>query len=64
MSVEDLKVYQKLCYLHLDVCSLTHTWPAEERFELASQARRSSNSAPAQLAEKNAIGMYGMDWKG
>jgi len=35
------------------VCDLTHTWPHEEKYELGSQARRSSNSAPAQLAEKN-----------
>jgi four helix bundle protein len=42
--VEDLLVYQRLCDLHLEVCDLTHTWPAEERYELASQARRSSNS--------------------
>ena len=53
MSIEDLKVYNKLCYLHLDVADLTRQWPPEERFELASQARRASNSSPAQLAEKN-----------
>ncbi len=53
MNVEDLKVYQKLCHLHIEVSDPTHQWPPEERFELASQARRSSNSAPAQLAEKN-----------
>jgi four helix bundle protein len=39
--------------LHIDVCDLTHKWPKEEKYELGSQARRSSNSAPAQLAEKN-----------
>ncbi len=50
--LEDLLVYQKLCQLHIDVCDLTHRWPNEERFELGSQARRSSNSSPAQLAEK------------
>lgn len=53
MDVEDLAVYQKLCRLHIDVCDLTHQWPAEEKYELGSQARRSSNSAPAQLAEKH-----------
>ena len=53
LRVEDLLVYQKLCDLHLDVCELTKRWPAEERFELGSQVRRSSNSAPAQLAEKH-----------
>ena len=53
MDVEDLDVYKKLCRLHIDVCDLTHKWPREEKYELGSQARRSSNSAPAQLAEKN-----------
>jgi hypothetical protein len=50
--LEDLVVYQRLCQLHIAVSEVTHRWPAEERYELASQARRSSNSAPAQLAEK------------
>jgi four helix bundle protein len=53
LNVEDLDVYKKLCRLHIDVCDLTHNWPQEEKYELGSQARRSSNSAPAQLAEKN-----------
>ena len=52
-DVEDLEVYRKLCQLHLEVCELTHRWPAEEKYELGSQVRRSSNSSPAQLAEKN-----------
>jgi len=53
MDVEDLEVYRKLCKLHIDVCDLTHQWPAEEKYELGSQVRRSSNSAAAQLAEKH-----------
>jgi four helix bundle protein len=53
MRVEDLEVYRKLCDLHLEVCDLTHEWPAEERYELATQARRASNSSPANLAEKH-----------
>lgn len=53
LRVEDLEVYRLLCLLHLDLCDLSHTWPAEERYELGSQIRRSSNSSPAQLAEKN-----------
>ena len=53
LNVEDLDVYKKLCRLHIDVCDLTHNWPQEEKYELGSQARRSSSSAPAQLAEKN-----------
>jgi four helix bundle protein len=52
-DVEDLEVYRLLCQLHIEVCDLTHSWPKEERYELGSQVRRSSNSAPAQLAEKN-----------
>jgi four helix bundle protein len=51
--IEDLLVYQKLCDLHIEVCELSHAWPMEERFELGSQIRRSSNSAAAQLAEKH-----------
>lgn len=50
--LEDLVVYQKLCRLHIEIGELTHRWPAEEKYELGTQARRSSNSAPAQLAEK------------
>ena len=53
MRVEDLHVYQKLCELHLEICSLAKAWPIEERFELCSQIRRSSNSSPANLAEKH-----------
>jgi four helix bundle protein len=51
-KLEDLIVYQKLCHLHIEVCDLTHRWPAEEKYELGSQARRSSNSSPAQIADK------------
>jgi four helix bundle protein len=51
--IEDLKVYQRLCELHIRVCDISKRWPSEERFELASQIRRSSNSAPANLAEKH-----------
>lgn len=51
-KLEDLIVYNKLCRLHIEIGSLTHRWPAEEKYELGSQARRSSNSAAAQLAEK------------
>ncbi|MFQ5807215.1 MAG: four helix bundle protein [Phycisphaerae bacterium] len=51
--VEDLEVYRRRCQLHLDVCRLSQSWPRDERFELTSQVRRSSNSAPANLAEKH-----------
>jgi four helix bundle protein len=50
-SYEDLDVYQKLCKLHLEVHNLTLTFPDFEKYELGSQLRKSSNSAPANLAE-------------
>ena len=50
-SFEDLEVYQKLSELHLDIHRLTLTFPKFELHELGSQLRRSSNSAPANLAE-------------
>ena len=40
-------------YPRIEVCDLSHDWPQEERYELGSQVRRSSNSSPAQLAEKH-----------
>ncbi len=43
LDVEELEVYKKLCRLHIEVCDLTHEWPHEEKYELGSQARRSSN---------------------
>jgi four helix bundle protein len=53
MDVEDLEVYRRLCQLHIEICDCSHKWPKEEKYELGSQVRRSSNSAPAQLAEKH-----------
>jgi four helix bundle protein len=53
MRIEDLVVYQKLCQLHVEICQLTTRWPRSERFELTGQVHRSSNSSPAQLAEKH-----------
>ena len=50
-SVEDLQVYQKLCSLALEIHELTISFPRFELYELGSQLRRSSNLAPANLAE-------------
>lgn len=50
-SHEDLDVYQKLVELHLEVHKLTMTFPKFEMYELGSQLRRLSNSAPANVAE-------------
>ena len=51
MNVEDLEVYQRLCRLALEVHEVTMTFPKFEMYELGSQLRRSSNSAPANIAE-------------
>ena len=50
-SFRDLRVYQKLKELHLEVHKLSLSFPKFETYELGSQVRRSSNSAPAILAE-------------
>jgi len=50
-NVEDLEVYQKLCDFAIEIHKLTLTFPKFELYELGSQLRRSSNSAPANLAE-------------
>ena len=50
-KVGDLKVYRRLVDLHLRVHKLSLTLPKFEIYELGSQVRRSSNSAPANLAE-------------
>ncbi|HUT36792.1 MAG TPA: four helix bundle protein [Planctomycetota bacterium] len=50
-SFRDLRVYQELKRLHLEVHRLSLTFPKFEMYELGSQVRRSSNSAPALVAE-------------
>ncbi|MDA0321966.1 MAG: four helix bundle protein [Verrucomicrobia bacterium] len=50
-SFRELKVYQKLKGLHLEVHRETLRSPKFETYELGSQVRRSSNSAPALIAE-------------
>ncbi len=49
--VGDLQVYRRLVDLHLRVHELSLVFPRFELHELGSQMRRSSNSAPANLAE-------------
>jgi four helix bundle protein len=51
MHVEDLKVYQRLFDLVLEVHNFTMGLPKFEMYELGSQLRRSSNSSPANLAD-------------
>lgn len=50
-SFRELRVYQELRRLHLAVHDESLRFPKFEMFELGSQVRRSSNAAPAILAE-------------
>ena len=50
-SVKDLEVYRRLSNLVIKIHHVTLLFPQFELFELGSQLRRSSNSAPANLAE-------------
>jgi four helix bundle protein len=50
-KVADLQVYRRLVDLHLQVHEVSLKFPQFKMYELGSQVRRSSNSAPANLAE-------------
>lgn len=50
-SYRDLQVWQKAIELVESVYKLTRTFPAEERFGLASQLQRAAVSIPANIAE-------------
>ncbi|HAU37914.1 MAG TPA: hypothetical protein DCX07_09390 [Phycisphaerales bacterium] len=49
--IGDLKVYRRLADLHIEVHEASLAFPKFEMYEPGSQVRRSSNSAPANLAE-------------
>ena len=50
-SFRDLKVWQKSYKLCLEVYRTTTKFPAEERYGLSSQIRRSAISVPSNIAE-------------
>jgi four helix bundle protein len=50
-SFRELRVYQELKQLHLAVHDESLRFPKFEMYELGSQVRKSSNAAPAILAE-------------
>lgn len=50
-SVKDLVVYQKSYRLAMEFFELSKAFPAEERYALTSQGRRSSRSVPMNLRE-------------
>lgn len=47
----DLKAYQRSYSLAMEIFTLTKTFPAEEKYSLVDQMRRSSRSVPANIAE-------------
>ena len=47
----DLRVYQRAFETALRVFELSKVWPAEERFALTDQVRRSSRAVCANIAE-------------
>ncbi len=50
-SFQELRVYQEAFAVQQDVFSTTKHWPAEERFALTGQVRRSVRSIGANVAE-------------
>jgi four helix bundle protein len=50
-SAKDLEVYKKAYRLSMQVFRLSQLWPAEERYSLTDQIRRSSRSVCANLRE-------------
>ena len=51
MNHSDLLVWQRAMDLVTDIYKITATFPIEERFGLASQARRAAVSIPSNIAE-------------
>jgi four helix bundle protein len=50
-SFRDLQVWQKAMEVAMEVLTLTKRFPAEEKYSLTDQIRRSSRSVPANIAE-------------
>ena len=50
-SAKDLNVYKKAYALSMEIFHLSKSWPAEERYALTDQLRRSSRSVCANLRE-------------
>ena len=50
-SFKDLQVWQKAHRLSLDVAKLVKTFPGDEKYDLASQMRRSARSVPSDISE-------------
>ena len=50
-SAKDLDVYKKAYALSMDIFHLSKSWPAEEKYSLTDQVRRSSRSVCSNLRE-------------
>ena len=50
-SAKDLKVYKKAYQLGMDIFQISKSFPAEEKYALTSQIRRSSRSVCLNLRE-------------
>jgi four helix bundle protein len=50
-NLKELKIWNKAIDLAVDVYKATSTFPADERFGLISQSRRSAVSIPSNIAE-------------
>jgi four helix bundle protein len=50
-SAKDLNVYKKAYALSMEIFKLSKEWPADERYSLTDQIRRSSRSVCANLRE-------------
>ena len=50
-SAKDLKVYQAAYALAMEIFAISKAWPAEERYSLTDQIRRSSRSVCSNFRE-------------
>ncbi len=50
-SAKDLDVYKKAYHLAMEIFQISKSFPAEERYALTSQIRRSSRSVCLNLRE-------------
>ena len=50
-SAKDLNVYQEAFKLAMEIYKISKSWPAEEKYSLTDQIRRSSRSTCANLRE-------------
>lgn len=57
-SIKDLKVYQLAYKLAMEIYSITKAFPAEEKYSLTDQIRRSSRSVAINIREGYAKRKY------